>query len=349
MKKAAAALCCGAVMLASCADSASGSGSRTVTRPAPDFTALSETDPSRKDVYVIIKNMNSNYWDVVIDGAKDGGEFYGCNVYLSGTYVETDWEEQVRLLDIAVEAGADAVLLAPDDSVQMSEKITEIYDMGIPVVLIDTIANTDSYQVCYMTDNLKAGQDAAEEMISRLRTMGAQDNEYLEVGIQVISETSLTINERLAGFLQYWTENAPDSWNIITDIQCSDSDKAKACRIAEQLFDEHPDIRGVFGPDNGSAMGFAKAVKARKRKDIAVVGFDYCDDIAALINDDEYTASSIVQRQYYMSYNGIGSALRLLKGEILTRKFVDTGTVVVNPDTIDSPEAAEALPDDQRS
>ena len=312
-------------------------------KPAPDFVPLNEIIEGRKNVYLIVKIIeNSSYWDVIIDGAKDGGDDFDCNVYVSGSYVETDWESHERLLDAAAAAGADAILLAPNDSVRLSKKIDEIYSNGIPVVLIDTIANTDNYDVCYMTDNLMAGQKAAEEMISLLRKNGTSDSESIQVGIQVGATSSLTIIERLAGFFQYWSKNAPDSWEVIPDIKCNEGSVDKAVECAEELL-AYPDIRGVFGTNNGSTVGFARVIKEQERKNIAVVGFDYSEEIAELIDNDEYIASTILQRQYYMGYTGVASALELIGGQEMAVKFADTGVVVVNKDTIDLAEVQEAL------
>ncbi len=311
--------------------------------PAPPFSPLGDVVEGRRDIYVIVKNLESSYWQVIIEGAKDSSYDLDCNVYCSGTYVETDWESQARLMDEAVQAGADAVILAPDDSVKLSGKIDEVYATGTKLVLIDTIANTDSYDVCYMTDNLMAGQQAAAEMLRQLRNMGCSDSEPLEVGIQVGAITSQTINERLAGFLQYWSENAPEGWSVIPDIQCNEGDPDKAIVCAEKLLDEHPDLKGVFGSNNGSAVGFAKIISQRQRTDVAVVGFDYSEDIAALIKDENYTASTMLQRQYDMTHTGIETALALMDGAEIEEKFVDTGIVTVNSETIDDPEIQETL------
>ncbi|MCH5250293.1 MAG: substrate-binding domain-containing protein [Lachnospiraceae bacterium] len=326
--------------LSGCAKSTDGEQS---TKPAPDFVPLNETVEGRKNIYVIVKIIeNSSYWQVIIDGAKDGGDDYDCNIYCSGSYVETDWESQEKLLDAAVAAGADAILLAPDDSVILSEKINEIYNKGIPIVLIDTIINTDSYDVCYMTDNLMAGQNAAEEMIHLLRKNGTSDSDSIQVGIQVGATSSLTIIERLAGFLQYWSKNAPASWEVIPDIKCNEGSVDKAVVCAEELL-EYPNLKGVFGTNNGSTVGFARVVKEQERKNIALVGFDYSEEMAELINNDDYIVSTILQKQYNMGYTGIESAMELVNGQKMSVKFVDTGVVVVNKDTIDKAEVQEAL------
>lgn len=327
------------LILSGCSES---SDSGQSTSPPPDFEPLNEIVDGRKNIYLIVKNLNSNYWDVIIQGAKDGGDDFGCNVYYSGTYSETEWEVHEQLLDKAAEAGADAILLAPNDSVKLSGKIDEVYGKGIHIVLLDTIANTDSYDICYMTDNLMAGQQAAEEMINLLKKDGVSDSESIQIGMQVGAVSSQTITERLAGFIQYWSRHAPKTWEIIPDIKCNNGYLDEAVDCAEELL-EYPGLRGVFGTNNTSTIGFAKVIKEQGRKDVAVVGFDYSDEIAELINDDEYMASTILQKQYYMSYTGVETAMKLINGEKAPVKFADTGVVAVNRDTIDQEEVQKAL------
>lgn len=315
----------------------------TEPKPVPEFVPLTDVVEGRKNVYLIVKILEgSSYWDVIIDGAREGGIDFDCNVYLSGSAAETEWEVHEQLLDKAAAAGADAIMLAPNDSVNLSGKIDEIHQSGIPVVLIDTIANTDDYDVCYMTDNLMAGQKAAEEMVALLHKQGISDTESIKVGIQVGATSSQTIIERLAGFFQYWSKYAPAAWEVSPEVKCNEGNVDKAVVCAEEMLDD-PDIRGVFGTNNGSAVGLARAVKAHERRDVAVVGFDYSEEIAGLIDDETYVVSTILQKQYDMGYVGVETALKLLDGEEMPVKFADTGVIVVSQDTIEQPEVQEAL------
>ena len=311
--------------------------------PAPPFSALGEIKEGRKDIYVIVKSLNSNYWQVVIDAAEESSSEFDCNIYFSGSNAEKDWESQSKLLDEAMAAGADAVVMAPNDSVKLSSKIDEVYEKGIEVVLIDTAANTDNYDVCFMTDNLLAGQRASEEMIDQLRAMGYKENEELGVGIEVGTTFSQTISERLAGFLQYWSRNAPEDWYVISDLKLNDGDSEIAYKTALELIDDYPDMKGMFSCNNDSTVGMCRAIKERGRTDVALVGFDYSEDIIELVESDEYKASSVLQRQYEMTKDGIRAAMELSEGKQYDRKFVDMGIVVVKKSNMDRPDIQEIL------
>ena len=112
---------------------------------------------------------------------------------------------------------------------------------------------------------------------------------------------------------------------------------------AEELLDSYSGIRGVFGTNNGSTVGFARVIKERGRTDIAVVGFDYSDEMKELITDNDYNAATMLQKQYAMGQYAVQSALDAIDGKKSDIKFVDTGIVVVNNDTISDPEVQEIL------
>ena len=104
-------ICLMLAVLCACAQS-DDEKSEEPKKEIPEFTPVTEVVEGRKDIYLITKVLDSNYWDVVVKGAAEAGEEFGCNVYYSGTYNEMDWQNQVMLLDKAVEQGADAVILA---------------------------------------------------------------------------------------------------------------------------------------------------------------------------------------------------------------------------------------------
>lgn len=311
--------------------------------PPADFAPLTEVSDDKKDLYLIIKNVNSSYWNIVTDGVADAGKELGCNIYFSGTTAETDITGQADLLRTAVENGADAVIFAPNDSEQLSQSVSNIHENGTPIVLVDTAVNTTDYDICYMTDNLYAGQMAAETLISEMKKNGVSEDEAALVAIQIGAVNSPTINERLAGFCQYWAKNAPEPWDIIDEVKTNYGDSEQTVGIAESFFNSYDNIRGVFGTNNSSINGFAQVILDNGYTDVTAVGFDYPDTIKEMIDSSEYSAATIIQKPYDMGYRAVQTCLDIIDGKKPMGKFVDTGVYVLTDETLRSEDIQEAL------
>lgn len=296
-----------------------------------DFEAVTDIVEGRPDVYVVLKVLTSQYWQDIVRGVTDAGNDSGANVYIGATAAESDWQGQQRLLEEAMDAGADAVILAPGNSSMLCESVGEIHSAGIPVILVDTILNdTDIFDTCYMTDNLSAGELAAEEMIRLLKESGLSEDEPASIAIQITSVSSQTVIDRLAGFNQYWSTNAPKNWVVLDEVKLNNGDMTVAKQNSINFIEMYPDLKGVFGCNNSSTVGFANGLTERGNNGIVLIGFDYADETAALVASDEWLASTVVQNQYNMGYEGLMNAMELIGGKESEFKFVDTGTLVIN-------------------
>ena len=72
--------------------------------------------------------------------------------------------------------------------------------------------NSSEFDACYMTDNIDAGEMAAKEMLELLYDAGNSPTDPLEVGIQLSSDSSQAMVNRVSGFLNFWAGNAPVSY-----------------------------------------------------------------------------------------------------------------------------------------
>lgn len=341
MKKMAALLMAGLLAvstLVGCGSGASGSnGSNASEQNA-------QVDPNQKTIYVIVKVLGNQYWSVLQAGAEKAGKDLGCNVVVIGTALESDIEGQLTLLQNAVSAQADGIVIAPLDSVSLNAPITEAYKSGIPVVLVDTVINSDNYSAALLTDNVKAGQAAAEELLKKLKDSGVKETEEAQIAIQVGSTGSQTINDRVKGFNEYWSANAPQAWTVLNnDIKVNEGDISKAVGFCQDFLTTYPNLKGVFGPNNGSTVGFVTGLTESKRQDISMVGFDFSSEIETMIRSGEFNVASVVQRQYFMGYDGVKTALELAEGKTVADKTIDTGVILVDKTNVDSEEVQSII------
>ncbi|WP_099466579.1 ABC transporter substrate-binding protein [Konateibacter massiliensis] len=306
--------------------------------------AAATTSAEKKTIYVIVKVLGNQYWSVLQAGAEQAGKELGCNVVVIGTALESDIEGQLTLLQNAVSAQADAIVIAPLDSVSLDAPITEAYNSGTPVVLVDTLVKSENYSAALMTDNVAAGKTAAEELIRRMKASGVSETEEAQVAIQVGSTGSQTINDRVNGFNEYWAANAPESWTVLNDdIKVNEGDISKAVGFCQDFLTTYPNLKGVFGPNNGSTVGFVTGLTEAQRTDISMVGFDFSSEMETMIRTGNFDVASVVQRQYFMGYDGVETALKLAQGGTVSEKKVDTGVVLVDNTNVDSKEVQSII------
>ena len=304
-----------------------------------EFTAVTEVQEGRKNVYVVLKVLKGDYWSQVVRGLKDGGLAANCNVYVGGPYKETNWQAQMEMLKSLVGKKADAVILATSDSVQLIPAVEELRKAKLPVVLVDTGLNTNQYNAAYMTNNFAAGSKAAEEMLQLLRSNGLKEAEKATVVMKVSSLKSQNMVERIEGANAYWQAKAPAAWKLESKPMVDYGDKALSLELSQKAMREISDLKGFISCNNSSTLNAAEAISVSKRKDVALVGFDYAKETAALIANPEFKAVSIVQNQYAMGVESVKKAVERASGAQAEQLNVDTGIGVV---TIENYKAYEA-------
>lgn len=338
--------------LAGCGQEAAGTAqgteqsaeSSTTEAGAAESGSAAESTNEEKTIYVIVKVLGNQYWSVLQAGAEQAGKDLGCKVVVVGTALESDIEGQLTLLQNAVSAQADGIVIAPLDSVSLDAPITEAYNSGIPTVLVDTVINSENYSAALLTNNVEAGKTAAQEMLHRMKEAGISETEEAQVAIQVGSTGSQTINDRVKGFNEYWSANAPAAWTVLNDdIKVNEGDISKAVGFCQDFLTTYPNLKAVFGPNNGSTVGFVTGLTEAQRNDIIMVGFDFSAEIETMIRSNEFNVASVVQRQYYMGYDGVKTALELANGGTVAEKTVDTGVVLVDAINVDSEQVQSII------
>jgi ribose transport system substrate-binding protein len=225
------------------------------------------------------------------------------------------------------------------DSEALAGLVSRVYQAGIPIVLVDSLVDTEDFSVCLKTDNYNAGRAAAAEMLRKLQNAGVSQDEPAEVAVQIGSETSQTIIDRLEGFKAYWDEIAPPQWAVLwDDIKINEGNVAKATEIGHEFLTKYPNVIGLFAPNNGSTAGFALALEESNRTDITLVGFDFSGEIESLIRNEDFNVSTMYPLEYKMGYDATIIALKLANGGAISEKIIDTGVIAIDKENIDDPQ-----------
>ncbi len=157
-------------------------------------TRMGSADIGTK-IYVIGQSKSIEFWEKVKQGAIEAGEELGYDVVYTSADSVTDIDGQKKLIHEAINAGAQTIVIAPNDPEKLNEDLQEAVDAGIDILTIDSDANFDGRSAYIGTINASSGAIAARHALEYL-------SDYYNDKVLVVSESdSLAMSDRLSGFL----------------------------------------------------------------------------------------------------------------------------------------------------
>jgi ribose transport system substrate-binding protein len=283
---------------------------------------------------LISKGFQHQFWQAVKTGADKGAAEFGVEVTFEGPDNETQVDRQIDMLAAALAKQPAAIGFAALDSQAAIPLLKQAQDAGIPVVAFDSGVDSDIPVATASTDNLAAAALAADKMAELIGRSG-------KVALVVHDQTSRTGVDRRDGFVNRVEEQYPDM--EIVDIQYGAGDQLQSTEIAKAILTANPDLKGMFGANEGSAIGVVNAVTELGRKDVVVIGYDSGAAQKAAI-ESGVMAGAITQNPVGIGYETVKAAVAAAKGETV-EKSIDTGFLWYDKSNMDSPEIAAVLYD----
>jgi ribose transport system substrate-binding protein len=292
------------------------------------FTGEQKAAPNQVYIPVIVKIIRYPFWDLVKSGAERAAADYGIEITFEGIGPELQVEEQVNLLRTALARNPQAIVLSAVDSRALTPYLEEAQGANIPVVGIDSGVDSPIVQTTVGIDNYGAGVLAADKMAELLNKKG-------EVGLITIDPISKISIDRRDGFVDTINQQYPDM--TVVDIKYGIGDATLSAEAAKEMIEAHPNIKGIFGANQGSVEGIIRAVKElNKIGDFSIIGFDSGKELLDAIREG-IVAGAITQNPVGMGYQSVQAAYRAYLGERIP-EFIDTGIQWYDKSNIDSPE-----------
>jgi ribose transport system substrate-binding protein len=289
-----------------------------------------------KEIAVIVKTANSDFWQNVKKGANAAvGNLKGYTATFQGAASDTDLAGQVALVVNAVNRKVAGIVLAPSDPDALIPAMKKAWEAKIPVVLIDSAASDSGkayYQSFLATDNKKAGELCAQALIDKVGTTGK---------IAIMSYTAGSGSEigRVGGFRKYIETHS--KLQVVGPFY-SNSQMGTALNQTTDVLAANADLKGIFGANEPTAIGMGRAlVQSGKAGKVVAIGFDGNGDLQGFIKDGTLEAIA-VQSAYQMGHLGVKTAVEASQGKTVP-KFRDTGVVMVTKKNIESTEAKNVL------
>ncbi len=283
---------------------------------------------------LISKGFQHQFWQAVKAGADKAGAELGVEVTFEGPDTEAQVDRQIDMLAAALAKKPAAIGFAALDSQAAIPLLKQAQDAGIPVIAFDSGVDSDIPVATAATDNLAAAALAADKMAELIGGAG-------KVALVVHDQTSRTGIDRRDGFVNRMKEAHPEV--EIVDIQYGGGDQLQSTEIAKAILTANPDLKGMFGANEGSAIGVVNAKKELGKSDLVVIGYDSGAAQKAAIMDGTM-AGAITQNPVGIGYETVKAAVAAAKGETVG-KSIDTGFFYYDKSNIGAPEIAAVLYD----
>ena len=285
------------------------------------------------DIALISKGFQHQFWQAVKAGADKAAAEFGVKVTFEGPESETQVDRQMDMLAAALSRKPDAIGFAALDSQAAIPLLQQAKDAGIPIIAFDSGVDSDIPLTTATTDNVAASALAADKMAELIGGEG-------KVAVVAHSQTSRTGIDRVDGFVNRIKEAYPKI--ELVSVQYGDGDQLASTEITKSILLANPDLKGIFGTNEGSAIGVANG-KAELGSNIVVIGFDSGAAQKGMITSGVMNGA-ITQNPVGIGYETVKAAVEALKGETLP-KVIDTGFYYYDATNMNAPEIAAVLYD----
>lgn len=284
------------------------------------------------DTYIFLpKSLNNPYWVDARKGMAAEATKLGVKAQFLGPNTD-DAAQQVAIFESVLAKKPAGIAISPNDPGSVIQIVAKARAANIPIIAWDGPVPNSEVQGYIGTDNVTAGEKAAESVG---KAMGGKGKMAIVIG----SLSATNLNQRLEG-LKKGLKKFPG----ISIVATEESGEAigEAQGKAETILQAHPDLGGFVGISGSDLPGIAGALKAGGQcGKIKAVGFDVVPQGVAAMQGGCVDAL-ISQKPFGMTEQALKILVDLKAGKsTLPKNFnVDTGVEIVTPDTLKAFQAS---------
>lgn len=273
-------------------------------------------------------------------GVQDGAEEFGFE--LIETNANGDAAQQVNDAINLLSQDIDALVLTPIDSNGITPAVEQANEMGVPVFTLDRGSDGGEITSFVETDNVAAGQQAAEWIGERM-TERYGDATGNVVNLQGLIGTTAAAS-REEGF-QAGLASLPGLIEVAS--QEGGFDQEKSLNAMTNILQAEAEIDAVFGANDDNTVGALRAIDGAGRyappgdpEHIFIIGLDGTAQALDAIREGKQDAT-ISQNPIRMAQRSLGyvNDLLVLGKEVPAKDFWPT--ILIDAENIDSAEVQE--------
>jgi fructose transport system substrate-binding protein len=231
-------------------------------------------------VGLITKTETNPFFVKMQEGAEAKAEELGIELQSFAGVEDGDNESQVDAVDNLIAAGADGILITPNDSEAIVPALDRARDAGLLVIALDTpVEPADAADATFATDNFRAGELIGEWANSTFEAEGTE----ARIALLDLNPNQISVDvARDQGFLQGFGIDIADESVIgdeddprIVGHDVTDGSPEGGRTAMENLLQRDPEINLVYTINEPAAAGAYEALKAAGVEDeVTIVSVD---------------------------------------------------------------------------
>lgn len=386
-KKVLASLLCVAMVAATLVGCGSAAEEATTETPAAEEEATAEEEaPAAEEesaaeeaapagdlhFEIVSKGFQHQYWQAVLKGSEEKAEELGVTINFVGPNSESDYADQVQMLNNAINAQPDAIALAALSTETCLDAINDAMDAGIPIIGFDSGvpgAPEGAIWANCATDNYAAGELAAEETFKLIEDQITGATSTVRIGVLSQDAVSESVGNRGFGFIDKMGElvvgagktvsiigndkfvndstietKGTEDADVVIEVLVPASVTSELSAIDCQTLLNKKDTIALYGSNQHSAEAMVTGNEniGRLGNDVVGVGFDSGAVIKGAVQDGTF-AGAITQAPVAMGQAVVQQLYNAATGAAV--EDVDTGCQWYTADNMDDPEISQNLYD----
>ncbi|RJP63182.1 MAG: hypothetical protein C4539_16545 [Ignavibacteriales bacterium] len=201
------------------------------------------------------------------------------------TSADFDLGKQIAQIEDFISRKVDAIVVCPVDSKGIGQGIIEANNANIPVFTADIAAQEGKVVAHIASDNVAGGRLAGEYLAKVLNGKGK---------VAVVNQPAITsVLDRVQGFKEA-IQKYPEII-LVADVN-GQGVRDRSLQVTSDVLQSNPDLNGIFGINDESALGALDAVQQLNKKDVAIVGYDATPPAADAIMKETSLKADVIQK-----------------------------------------------------
>ncbi|PRX03176.1 UNVERIFIED_ORG: monosaccharide ABC transporter substrate-binding protein (CUT2 family) [Martelella mediterranea] len=271
---------------------------------------------------LMVQDMSNPFFSAMEKGAKDAADRLGAS--LNTQDAQLDLSRQYTQIDAFIQQGVDLIVISSVDEAGIEPAIEQAKASGIIVMAVDTPAH--GADAVIMTDAVQAGEKSCQYLFEQ---MGGEGKVLLVDGTPI-----QTIIDRIDGCNNV-LENFPGI--EVVGHQSSMNDRASGLAVTTDMLTANPDVDGIFGMNDPSALGAVLAVEQAGLADhVVVTGVDGSPEgVDELKREGSPFIGTATQNPAQMVREAVRIAEDMIAGNPPEETTILIPSVLVTRDTVD--------------